>query len=108
VRALKLASWNMEHLTDTDGEGCRPRKYADYQLLFKQYSESEAQPVAGEAQIKINSFADILPDERQRNKPPTMIFAPSPVSSHGMVLKLVRPGRSTESYEGLTCLVDLV
>ena len=38
ARALKLASWNMEHLADTDGEGCRPRKPADY-LALRRHAE---------------------------------------------------------------------
>lgn len=33
VHALKLASWNMEHLADSDGEGCRPRRGEDYLAL---------------------------------------------------------------------------
>lgn len=31
--ALKLATWNLEHLADSDGEGCRPRTQPDYQAL---------------------------------------------------------------------------
>jgi len=30
---LKVASWNMEHLAERDGEGCSPRTEADYALL---------------------------------------------------------------------------
>ncbi len=30
---LKVASWNMEHLAERDGEGCRPRTEADYAVL---------------------------------------------------------------------------
>lgn len=28
--ALKISSWNLEHLAERDGEGCRPRAEADY------------------------------------------------------------------------------
>ena len=38
VQALKLASWNMEHLADADGEGCRPRKPEDY-LALKRHAD---------------------------------------------------------------------
>lgn len=31
--ALKVATWNIEHLAEKDGEGCRPRTEADYVLL---------------------------------------------------------------------------
>ncbi|WP_292037103.1 MULTISPECIES: endonuclease/exonuclease/phosphatase family protein [unclassified Brevundimonas] len=30
---LKIASWNLEHLAERDGEGCRPREEGDYALL---------------------------------------------------------------------------
>lgn len=30
---LKLASWNVEHLAERDGTGCRPRSQADYAAL---------------------------------------------------------------------------
>ncbi|WP_051334492.1 hypothetical protein [Bradyrhizobium sp. Ai1a-2] len=38
ANALKLASWNMEHLADGDGEGCRPRQAADY-LALRQHAD---------------------------------------------------------------------
>ena len=31
--SLKIASWNMEHLAERDGEGCSPRTEADYARL---------------------------------------------------------------------------
>ena len=30
---LRIASWNMEHLAERDGEGCSPRTEADYARL---------------------------------------------------------------------------
>lgn len=30
---LKIASWNLEHLAERDGEGCAPRSEADYERL---------------------------------------------------------------------------
>ena len=30
---LTLASWNMEHLAEHDGSGCRPRTEADYAAM---------------------------------------------------------------------------
>lgn len=36
---LKIASWNLEHLAERDGEGCRPRTEADYAAL-RGHSES--------------------------------------------------------------------
>ena len=31
--ALKVATWNLEHLAELNAQGCRPRKEADYALL---------------------------------------------------------------------------
>ena len=36
--ALKIAAWNLEHLAETNGEGCRPRGEADYAEL-RAYAE---------------------------------------------------------------------
>lgn len=51
ARALKLASWNLEHLADTDREGCKLRKHADYQLL-RQYAESLAADVVAVQEVE--------------------------------------------------------
>jgi endonuclease/exonuclease/phosphatase family metal-dependent hydrolase len=32
-RPLRIVSWNLEHLAEADGSGCRPRTEADYQAL---------------------------------------------------------------------------
>ena len=31
---LKLVSWNIEHLADEIGKGCKPRSQADYKRLL--------------------------------------------------------------------------
>lgn len=36
---LRIASWNMEHLAEQDGAGCRPRTEADYAAM-RAYAES--------------------------------------------------------------------
>lgn len=38
ARALRLATWNLDHLAETNGEGCRPRTQADYEIL-RRYAE---------------------------------------------------------------------
>ncbi len=43
---LKIASWNMEHLAERDGEGCRPRTEADYADLRRHVEALEADVVA--------------------------------------------------------------
>jgi len=46
ANALKLASWNMEHLADSDGEGCRPRQAADYLALRRHADRLAADVIA--------------------------------------------------------------
>jgi len=43
---LKIASWNMEHLAERDGEGCSPRTEADYALLRRHANELRADVIA--------------------------------------------------------------
>ena len=38
VGGIKLATWNLEHLAEADGQGCRPRTEADYAKL-RSYAE---------------------------------------------------------------------
>ena len=44
--ALKVATWNIEHLAERDGEGCRPRKEADYALLRRHADALNADVIA--------------------------------------------------------------
>ncbi len=43
---LHIAAWNLEHLDDSDGEGCVGRNGADYAVLARQVEELEADIVA--------------------------------------------------------------
>ena len=43
---LKLATWNLEHLADTDGEGCKPRGPEDYERLKAYADQLDADIVA--------------------------------------------------------------
>ena len=43
---LRLAAWNLEHLDDTEGEGCLGRNRADYETLGKRIGELRADVVA--------------------------------------------------------------
>ncbi|MFN3669570.1 MAG: endonuclease/exonuclease/phosphatase family protein [Brevundimonas sp.] len=43
---LKIASWNLEHLAQRDGEGCRPRTESDYALLRRHAEALDADVVA--------------------------------------------------------------
>lgn len=46
LRDLKVASWNLEHLAERDGEGCRPRTEADYAALRRHAEALGADVVA--------------------------------------------------------------
>lgn len=43
---LKIATWNLEHLAEADGAGCRPREEADYALLRAYADQLDADVVA--------------------------------------------------------------
>lgn len=43
---LRIASWNLEHLAARDGEGCRPRREADYAALRRHAAALGADAVA--------------------------------------------------------------
>ena len=43
---LRIAAWNLEHLDDSDGEGCVGRKNADYAALARRIGELDADIVA--------------------------------------------------------------
>lgn len=44
--ALKIASWNMEHLAEADGSGCRPRSETDYAAMRRYVSGLDADVIA--------------------------------------------------------------
>lgn len=46
VGALKVASWNLEHLAERDGEGCSPRSEADYARLRDHVEALDADVIA--------------------------------------------------------------
>ena len=43
---LRIATWNLQHLDDTDGEGCLPRRRADYEAIARQVERLGADVVA--------------------------------------------------------------
>lgn len=43
---LRIAAWNLEHLSDTDGEGCLPRASTDYDAIAAQVVELDADIIA--------------------------------------------------------------
>ena len=45
-QTLKLAAWNVEHLAERDGTGCRPRTEADYAAMRGYVAELDADVIA--------------------------------------------------------------
>jgi endonuclease/exonuclease/phosphatase family metal-dependent hydrolase len=43
---IKIATWNLEHLAERNGEGCRPRTDADYETLRRYADRLDADIVA--------------------------------------------------------------
>lgn len=45
-RPLKIATWNLEHLAEANGVGCRPRTFADYAALRSHVAKLDADVIA--------------------------------------------------------------
>ena len=43
---LRVAAWNLEHLDDTEGEGCLDRQRSDYEVLASRITDLDADVVA--------------------------------------------------------------
>lgn len=71
LKELTIATWNLEHLAEKNGEGCRPRQNADYQLL--------------------QSYADRLLDEKNGYK--VDIIALQEVQNEAAVKRVFPPSK---------------
>ena len=61
---LKIATWNLEHLAERNGEGCRPREDADYAALRRAAGELGADVIAfQEVENKAAAERVFSPDE---------------------------------------------
>ncbi|PSF35656.1 hypothetical protein C7H19_15550 [Aphanothece hegewaldii CCALA 016] len=54
LKQLTIATWNLEHLAEKNGEGCRPRQNADYQLL-----QSYANRLLDEKKVDIITLQEV-------------------------------------------------
>ena len=54
---LTLASWNMEHLAERDGSGCRPRTDADYAAM-RDYVDALAADVIAFQEVESRAAAE--------------------------------------------------
>lgn len=59
---LKLASWNMEHLAQADGSGCRPRSETDYAAMRAYVSSLDADVIAFQ-EVESKAAAERVFDE---------------------------------------------
>lgn len=62
-RDLKIAAWNIEHLAEKNGEGCRPRYDEDYIELWKYAKNLHADIVALQEVESAKAVARIFPEE---------------------------------------------
>lgn len=69
---LRIVSWNMEHLAERDGTGCRPRSEADYEAM-RAFAETldadvvafqEVESVAAAQRVFPPAHFDVLIEER--------------------------------------------
>lgn len=77
--ALKLVTWNLEHLAEADGTGCRPRTEADYAALRSHVEKLDADVFAFEEVETARAAARVFPPERY-----DIVFSGRPMSDrHG-------------------------
>ncbi|ANB18726.1 endonuclease/exonuclease/phosphatase family protein [Dokdonella koreensis] len=61
---LKIASWNLEHLAEADGSGCRPRTEADYAALRRYADQLDADVVAFQEVESAQAARRVFPPDR--------------------------------------------
>lgn len=61
---LRIASWNLEHLAEADGLGCRPRNEADYAALRAYADQLSADVIAFEEVENAAAAARVFPPDR--------------------------------------------
>ena len=64
TQPLKIASWNLEHLAETDGLGCRPRNETDYASLRHYAEQLGADVIAFEEVENAAAAARVFPAAR--------------------------------------------
>lgn len=64
TRALKIATWNLEHLAEADGLGCRAREASDYLQLRRYADQLDADVVAFEEVENAAAAARVFTPDR--------------------------------------------
>lgn len=75
---LRVATWNMEHLAESDGVGCRPRSEADYARMRDYVSKVNADVFAIEEVESAAAAARVFAPDRYR-----IVFEQRPASGRG-------------------------
>ncbi len=76
---IKIASWNLEHLSERDGVGCRPRTEVDYAALRDFAEQLDADVIAFEEVENAAAAARVFPSDRY-----TIVISQRPSSGrHG-------------------------
>ncbi|HET9033713.1 MAG TPA: endonuclease/exonuclease/phosphatase family protein [Dokdonella sp.] len=79
AQPLKIASWNLEHLAESDGLGCRPRSEADYAILRRYADQLDADVIAFEEVENAAAAARVFVPDRY-----TIVMSQRPSSGrHG-------------------------
>lgn len=75
---LKIAAWNLEHLAERDGQGCRPRTEADYAAL-RRYAEALDADVIAFQEVETRKAAErvFTPDRYE------VVMSSRPASGRG-------------------------
>lgn len=61
---LKIATWNLEHLAEADGSGCRPRSEADYAALRRYADALDADVIAFQEVESVRAARRVFPADR--------------------------------------------
>lgn len=63
-QVLKIATWNLEHLAESEGAGCRSRDASDYQELRRYADQLDADVIAFEEVESATAAARVFPPDR--------------------------------------------
>lgn len=88
---LKVATWNLEHLAERDGEGCRPRTEFDYASL-RRHAEALSADVIAIQEVQSKAAAERVFDPRLYD----VVMSSRPASERGAECR-GRPGLSIQN-----------
>lgn len=76
LRTIALATWNLEHLAEADGTGCRPRSETDYEQLRQHAEKLGADVIAFQEVESALAARRVFPEEHW-----TVIMSDRPAST---------------------------